>query len=191
MATAPAASFSNAVNRIVLRVACTEGHEDSPVKQRSSRSSGEGPLTQQELSDLSLLCLNTADSFASVELELLVALLQLLTQHIDHAVQVDVIGEALAVIQATESPSQAAAALEKVGSAWICVRFLACFSLSGRLLTLFHSYISLSQHPNYLDALVAAFHGLFSSSGRLGSPRSSCCLGTHCFYSRYRPTRRQ
>ena len=114
--------FSDTVNRIVLRVACTEGHEDSPVKQQSLNYSGAGPLTRTELSDLSLLCTqqNHQQGFASVEGEQLLALLSLLTRHIDNAVTVDFIVEALQVMKRGETPSRAAAVLDEVGLCDVC-----------------------------------------------------------------------
>jgi hypothetical protein len=119
-------SFSDTVNRLVLRVACTESHEDvSPVKRRAPAApAGGGPLTPQELSDLSLLCTYSNDirskgdqqnpyGFATVEGDQLLGLLDLLDRHISAAVGVDFIQEAVDLLKA-ESPSKASASLDEV-----------------------------------------------------------------------------
>ena len=103
-------SLADTVNRIVLRVACTEGHE-SPSKAAPAG----GPLTRQELAELSLLCSSTEEEgFAAVEGDQLLALLELLDRHINHAVSVNLIPQALEVLQEEDSPSRAAASLDQV-----------------------------------------------------------------------------
>jgi hypothetical protein len=91
--------FSDTVNRIVLRVACTEGHENSTGHNSALDA---GPLTLPELSELSLLCASLNDTrgqenagFASVEADQLLGLLEILDRHINNAVAIDFFQEAL------------------------------------------------------------------------------------------------
>lgn len=120
------ALFTDTVNRVVLRVACTEGHEESSPARQTPLSHA-GPLTPRELSELSLLCTSanaarsnnntsedTPSGFATVEGDQLLALLELLDRHIDSAVSVNFIPEALELLQKEESPSKASASLDKV-----------------------------------------------------------------------------
>lgn len=111
--------FSDTVNRIVLRVVCTEGHEDSTSHNRASDS---GPLTLPELTELSLLCsaLNDTHSasednfgFASVEADQLLALLEVLDRHINIAVAIDFIRDALEILRSEDGRSEA---LDQVGT---------------------------------------------------------------------------
>lgn len=97
--------FSETVNRIILRVACTEGHEDSGAHNHPADS---GPLTLQELNELSLLCAELNDGqenkqipfgFATVEADQLLALLDVLDRHINNAVAIDFIREALEILE--------------------------------------------------------------------------------------------
>lgn len=124
-------AFSDTVNRILLRVACEEGHESTPEKKKHAATVG-GPLTPDELSELSVLCSNAAAvsnedvatatmqqqqeegkfGFATVEAEQLLGLLELLDRHINSAVGVNFILEALQVLD--KAPSKASAALDTV-----------------------------------------------------------------------------
>ena len=110
-------SVADTVSRIVHRVACTEGHEQAATAAAPPLSTG--PLTLQELSDLSLLCTSSPQKqqqqgFATVEGDQLLVLLELLDRHIDHAVGVNFYPQAIELLQQQESPSRASAALDKV-----------------------------------------------------------------------------
>lgn len=105
--------FSDTVNRIVLRVACTEGHEDSTAHNRALDS---GPLTLQELSELSLLCAALNDTkngnqnpfgFATVEADQLLGLLELLDRHINNAVAIDFLRDALEILHGGDGRNEA------------------------------------------------------------------------------------
>ena len=108
--------FSDTVNRIVLRVACTEGHEDSTSHNRAADA---GPLTLPELAELSLLCAATLNDtpnhqqsqdkfgFATVEADQLLALLEVLDRHINNAVAIDFIRDALEVLRTEDGRSEA------------------------------------------------------------------------------------
>lgn len=129
--------FSDTVNRIVLRVACEEGHESTPEKKKHAATVG-GPLTPEELSELSVLCSNAAAvsnddaatastqqeqekfGFATVEADQLLGLLELLDRHINSAVGVNFILEALEVLD--KAPKNASAALDTV-----CVDHFAAY----------------------------------------------------------------
>ena len=116
-------SFADAVNRIVLRVACTEGHESPSKQHATSAADNTGPLTVPELAELSLLCSKKGSEeggFDTVEGEQLLALLELLDRHINHAVSANLIPRALAVLQEEDSPSRASASLDQVGSSDVC-----------------------------------------------------------------------
>jgi hypothetical protein len=142
--------FTNTVERITLRVNLKEGREHvEDTSQRASvkQLAGDGPLTVLELQELSLLCtLNTSASsmssssssstapttassqqqqqqtgFASVDGDQLVALTELLDRHVHHAAQVHLLPQACHVLQQhSKSPSQAAAALDKVRALLYC-----------------------------------------------------------------------
>lgn len=127
--------FSDTVNRIVLRVACEEGHESTPEKKKYATTVGGGPLTKEELSELSLLCSNAAASndgaaetiereqeasgFATVEAEQLLGLLELLDRHINTAVGVNFVLEALEVLD--KAATKASVTLDAVRIAHIAL----------------------------------------------------------------------
>jgi hypothetical protein len=161
-------AFVPAVARILHRVDFTEGNDgDSSVVEdatastgtpsttasttrdaSSSQPQGGGPLTSQELSELSFLC-STAlaarsksssssssqhrrgggggrrttnndndcvgeDGFAAVEVDQLLGLMDLLNRHVNSAVSVHLMDSAAAVVVGAQSPSAAAAALDRV-----------------------------------------------------------------------------
>ena len=116
--------FVDTVGRIVLRVNMVEGHEGSPEK-KNTPSEGQGPLTSHELSELSLLCTlqttlsrendsSTPLGFANVEGDQLANLIELLDKHVNLAVGVQIIRDALEVMKKEESPSKASICLKKV-----------------------------------------------------------------------------
>ena len=100
--------FVDTVGRIVLRVNMAEGHEGSPDKKNAPLE-GQGPLTAQELSELSLLCtlqttLKENDNdigFANVEGDQLSNLIELLDEHVNLAVGAQIICKALEVMKMT------------------------------------------------------------------------------------------
>jgi len=131
MANAAAAAegdeLAETVSRLVLRVTMQREHAGGSSRHQPH---GGGPLTAQELQELSFYCTaqdcavaaatnNAAESsstgFASVEGDPLVALIELLDQHVNQAVTVHLIEAAIAVYQAAGgSPSQANAAMDQV-----------------------------------------------------------------------------
>jgi hypothetical protein len=130
----PNQKFTETVERIVRRVAMQEGREHmepSQQKQAATRQAGQGPLSVQELSELSLLCTvasampqvaspqhnqhdNNAQGFATVDGDQLVALLELLDRHVNLAARVHLIQDAINVMHQQESPSKASASLDQV-----------------------------------------------------------------------------
>jgi hypothetical protein len=134
----PNQKFTETVERIVRRVAMQEGREHmepSQQKQAATRQAGQGPLTVQELSELSLLCTVASampqaaspqhhqhdnhnsvvtQGFATVDGDQLVALLELLDQHVNLAARVHLIQDAINVMHQQESPSKASASLDQV-----------------------------------------------------------------------------
>jgi hypothetical protein len=133
----PNQKFTETVERIVRRVAMQEGREHmepSQQKQAATRQAGQGPLTVQELSELSLLCTVASampqaaspqhhqhdnnsvvtQGFATVDGDQLVALLELLDRHVNLAARVRLIQDAINVMHQQESPSKASASLDKV-----------------------------------------------------------------------------
>jgi hypothetical protein len=134
----PNQKFTETVERIVRRVAMQEGREHmepSQQKQAASQKAGQGPLTVQELSELSLLCTVAsampqvaaspqhhhqhdnsveAQGFATVDGDQLVALLELLDRHVNLAARVHLIEDAINVMHQQESPSKASASLDQV-----------------------------------------------------------------------------
>jgi hypothetical protein len=131
-----------------MRVACAEGHEGNSAPSGSSAKGRngnggrmspapgqQGPLTPQELQELSFLCTaasaeaaqqpamqhqngEKADSvvgFATVDGDQLSALVELLDRHVSLAVsKVHIVEKAAEIYQKTESPSQATAAIDAV-----------------------------------------------------------------------------
>jgi hypothetical protein len=133
----PNQKFTETVERIVRRVAMQEGREHmepSQQKQAATRQAGQGPLTVQELSELSLLCTVASampqaaspqhhqhdnnsvvtQGFATVDGDQLVALLELLDRHVNLAARVHLIQDAINVMHQQESPSKASASLDQV-----------------------------------------------------------------------------
>jgi hypothetical protein len=134
----PNKKFTETVERIVRRVAMQEGREHmepSQQKEAATRQAGQGPLSVQELSELSLLCtvasaMSQAASpqhhhqhdnnsvatqgFATVDGDQLVALLELLDRHVNLAARVHLIQDAINVMHQQESPSKASASLDQV-----------------------------------------------------------------------------
>lgn len=132
--------LADAVARMIHRVDLSEGHEGSGEAATSSTNKGgddddddvhlnQGPLTPQELAELSFLCTATtaaADSkrgsksstqavgFAAVEGDQLVALMELLDRHVNLAVSVNLMESAAGIAALQESPSQAAMAVDQV-----------------------------------------------------------------------------
>jgi hypothetical protein len=132
--------FVDTLNRILGRVkdAWSDG---SPNGRRSVASlADEGPLTAAELAELSLLCTRMEQSypsqarspmvsgsgklpspvgletFAVVEADDLVSVLELLRQHVSLACRVNLIDEAIEVMKPEPSPSGAANAFQQVRS---------------------------------------------------------------------------
>jgi hypothetical protein len=135
----PNQKFTETVERIVRRVAMQEGREHmepSQQKQAATQQAGQGPLTVQELSELSLLCTVASampqvaspqhhqhdnnsvatQGFATVDGDQLVALLELLDRHVNLAARVRLIQDAINVMNQQESPSKASASLDQVRS---------------------------------------------------------------------------
>jgi cohesin loading factor subunit SCC2 len=92
--------FSNTVNKILQRVALQEGREGGTAAHSTIHH---GPLTQMELSDLSLLCTRatheTGPSFESVEKEEIAALIEYLEKHVNLACGVHIIEDVCAFLQ--------------------------------------------------------------------------------------------
>jgi hypothetical protein len=134
----PNKKFTETVERIVRRVAMQEGREHmepSQQKEAATRQAGQGPLSVQELSELSLLCTVASampqaaspqhhhqhdnnsvatQGFATVDGDQLVALLELLDRHVNLAARVHLIQNAINVMHQQESPSKASASLDQV-----------------------------------------------------------------------------
>jgi hypothetical protein len=152
-------AFVPAVSRILHRVDLTECNDGGSVSEDAAASTGTpstttttrdasslqggGPLTSQELSELSFLC-STAlasrsssssqhrlgsggtrrtsndgndcsdDGFAAVEVDQLLGLMDLLNRHVNLAVSVHLMDAAAAVVVGAQSHSAAAAALDRV-----------------------------------------------------------------------------
>lgn len=81
-------TFSDTINRIVLRIACVESREESSGKANGNNEAG--PLSAVELAELSMLCAQQSqrpsEGFCTVEGDQLLALLELLDRHINNAV---------------------------------------------------------------------------------------------------------
>ena len=104
----------------------------------SSGRNNSGPLTSRELSELSFLCSkiaatmttsgsitgpsigsnnkkNNSTSFANVEIDIVLSIIELLDRHVNLAVGINVIESSASIVRdTTKSPSQIAAALEQV-----------------------------------------------------------------------------
>jgi hypothetical protein len=124
--------YSDAVSRMLMRVALQEGHEGASTASSNALKPHLGPLTIQELSELTFLC-NTAasgnnpyDGFATVEGDQLVALIELLDRHVNLAVAVNLVEQALQHIEPGAAPSVIASEMDKV-SAGSCWNFIVAF----------------------------------------------------------------
>ena len=119
--TSSSSKFADAVSRMVHRVNLQEGHE---AGTRPISSHQQGPLKPQELAELSFLCTAAAAAsssaaassnnnseqaanagFASVEGDLLVAVIEMLDRHVNLAVGVHLIDDALKIYRSDAAPS--------------------------------------------------------------------------------------
>lgn len=106
--------FRDIVDRIVQRVNLQEGHEGTPRRSVTGPSAGrasgsEGPLTSAEMIDLSFLCSLASTlpessetrptGFASVELDQLTAMTEMLERHINVAAGINLIQQTLEVVE--------------------------------------------------------------------------------------------
>jgi hypothetical protein len=109
-----------------MRVALQEGHEGGNNTIPSNALKPHlGPLTNQELAELTFLC-NTEtaasgnncpdDGFATVEGDQLVSLIELLDRHVNLAVAVNLVQQSLQHIEPGAAPSVIASEMDKVSA---------------------------------------------------------------------------
>jgi hypothetical protein len=135
--------FFDSVDRIVQRINLTQCHEGTPVKTIKHDASIYGPLTVSEMGELSLLCSlastlqvsndSTPCGFASVELDQLSALTELLDRHVNLAAGINLIQQAHDIVIAEGS---SASALDKVR--FVIARIVPTVRSKTHLDALFH-----------------------------------------------------
>lgn len=117
--------YSDTVSRMLNRVALQEGHEGANPAASNTAKPHLGPLTDQELAELTFLCNtvasgnnnnnnNDGDSFANVEGDQLVSLVELLDRHVNLAVAVNLVEQSLQHVQPGAAPSVIASEIDKV-----------------------------------------------------------------------------
>jgi hypothetical protein len=116
-----ASKCADVISRMVLRVDLEEGYEEGAAS--SAPPQHQGPLAPQEMAELSCLCSATSssnatnsnsDGFDKVELDQLMALVELLDRHVKLAVTVHWIENAVEIYQEVESPSLASSTFFQV-----------------------------------------------------------------------------
>jgi hypothetical protein len=138
--------FRDTVDRLVQRVNLHEGREGGSGGGGGAHhdSSKLGPLTCAELGELSLLCSLAKTlpesteaeptGFATVEADQLGALTEMLDRHVNLATGVNLVQQAVKVIEEAETPSEVPQAVQKVRDCALrCAvqeRFCHCFVLS-------------------------------------------------------------